>query len=107
MSALLPALRQVSIRMRMNAAIVVVLGLFALVAVAGLMGGRTLSSLNQEFMTHSVKELRNITDIRSALGLVRQLEKDMVIDYEDSARVQAHRAGWTQAIDQVKLALNA
>ena len=65
MSSLMLALRHFSIRMRMTAAIFVVLGLFALVALAALSGGRTLSSLNHDFMTNSVKELRNITEIRA------------------------------------------
>jgi methyl-accepting chemotaxis protein len=107
MSTLSLALRRFSIRTRMNGAIVIVLGLFALVAVTAAFGGRTLSALNQEFMTNGIQELRDIGEVRSALGDVRRHEKDMVIDYESPDRVQAHRVLWTQAIERAKASLTA
>jgi methyl-accepting chemotaxis protein len=105
MAYLNQALRRFSIRTRMNGAIAIVIGLFALVAVAALAGGRTLQSLNHDFMTHSVAEMRLVAEVRTLLGQVRQHEKDMVIDYDDPARVQAHRVKWQAAIDQAKTAL--
>jgi hypothetical protein len=107
MTTLSLALRRFSIRTRMNGAIVIVLGLFALVAVTAAFGGRTLSALNHDFMTHSIKELHDIGEVRSALGDVRRHEKDMVIDYESPERVQAHRALWTKALERARASLAA
>ena len=107
MSTLSLALRRFSIRTRMNGAIVIVLGLFVLVALTAAIGGRTLSTLNHEFMAHSIKEMQDIGEVRSALGDVRRHEKDMVIDYENPDRVQAHRALWTKAIERAKASLAA
>ncbi|MBK9363830.1 MAG: HAMP domain-containing protein [Rubrivivax sp.] len=89
----------------MNGAIAIVIGLFAHVAVAALLGGRTLQSLNHEFMTLSVAEMRVVAELRALLGEVRQHEKNMVIDYEDPALVQAHRVKWQATIDQARAAL--
>ncbi len=105
MAFLNQALRRFSIRTRMNGAIAIVIGLFALVAVAALLGGRSLQTLNHEFMTHSVAEMRHVAEVRTLLGQVRQHEKNMVIDYEDPARVQAHRAKWQAEIEQAKTVL--
>jgi methyl-accepting chemotaxis protein len=105
MSAFSAALRRFSIRTRMNGAIAIVLGLFALVALVAVWGGQTLRTLNHEFMTHSVSELRNIAEVRQRIGQVRRYEKDMVIDYENAERVQAHRAKWQAEIEATKSAL--
>ena len=75
-------MRSFSIRLRMHGAIVVVMGLFALVGATGLIGGRHLAALNSDFMAHSVKEVHDVGAIRLQLGQVRQHEKDMVIHYE-------------------------
>ncbi len=88
-------LRRFTIRFRMNGAIALVLLLFTLVGGAGLQGGLKLSHLNSDFMHHSLKEVQNISDIRHALGAVRQNEKNMVIDYEDGIAVLKHREAWT------------
>ena len=106
MKQLYRTLRRFSIRTRMQGAIFIVLGLFGLVAVAALLGGRNLSSLNHEFLSHGLHEIRSIGDIRHTLGQVRLHEKDMVIDYEDPARVQGHRALWVKAVEQLKADLN-
>jgi hypothetical protein len=72
-------MRRFSIRLRMHGAIAMVLGLFALVGAIGLLGGRHLAELNTDFMHHSIKEVRNVSDARHNLGEVRRHEKDMVI----------------------------
>jgi methyl-accepting chemotaxis protein len=100
--SLLKTLRHFTIRQRMNSAIVMVLMLFALVGGAGVWGGQTLSRLNGEFMSHAMKEQRNTSDIRQAMGAVRQHEKNMVIDYEDEAKVAKHRLAWLADLSRVK-----
>jgi len=103
MSALL---RRFTIRMRMRSAIVLVIGLFALVGLVGLYGGLTLSRLNEEFMHHSLKEVRNVGEIRQSLGAVRQLEKNMIIAYEDEAAVGRLRESWTAELQRLSATLN-
>ncbi|WP_088279995.1 methyl-accepting chemotaxis protein [Ideonella sp. A 288] len=97
-------LRRFTIRSRMNGAIVIVLALFAIVGAAGMAGGLTLSHLNTEFMAHSLKEVHDVGEIRHALGVVRQHEKNMVIDYEDGVAVLKHREAWTADLARVKTA---
>jgi methyl-accepting chemotaxis protein len=98
-------MRNFSIRLRMRGAIAMVLGLFALVGVTGLLGGRHLASLNDEIMTGAVQRVHTLGEIRSGLGEVRQHEKNMVIDYEDGVAVLKHRELWMKAIDKTKAAL--
>ena len=61
-------MRAFSIRLRMRGAIAMVLALFALVGLTGLLGGRHMASLNDDFMHHSLKEVHNVGDIRAALS---------------------------------------
>jgi len=94
-------MRRFSIRLRMQGAIVLVLGLFALVGAAGLLGGQHLASLNADFMQQTVRDLHTVADLRGVLGNVRRHEKDMVIQYEDTAAVIKLREAWN---GDVKLA---
>jgi methyl-accepting chemotaxis protein len=95
-------MRSFSIRLRMRGAIGMVLALFALVGLTGLLGGRHMAQLNDEFMSKSVNEVRAVGAIRTALGGVRQHEKSMVIDYEDGVAVLKHREKWAQSLEEVK-----
>jgi methyl-accepting chemotaxis protein len=100
-------MRTFSIRLRMRGAIGMVLALFALVGVTGLLGGRHMARLNDEFMSKSVQEVRAVGVIRTALGDVRQHEKNMVIDYEDGVAVLKHREKWAKSLDDVKKGFTA
>jgi methyl-accepting chemotaxis protein len=103
---MLSLLRRFTIQQRMHGAIALVLLLFALVGGTGVWGGLELSHLNQEFMTHGLKELHNTSDIRQALGAVRQNEKNMVIDYEDEAKVIRHQEAWMTDLVRVRQGFN-
>ncbi|MDZ7813823.1 MAG: methyl-accepting chemotaxis protein, partial [Ideonella sp.] len=107
MSQRLGLMRQFSIRLRMQGAIAMVLALFALVGVTGLLGGKTLASLNHEFMEHSIKEVQNLGDVNVALGRVRVHEKAMIIDYQDGLSVLKHREAWLAEIKLVTGSLNS
>ncbi|MFM2057021.1 MAG: hypothetical protein RLY71_1406 [Pseudomonadota bacterium] len=100
-------LRGYTIRLRMIGAIVMVLGLFALLGAISLGAGQHLQSLNHHFIEHSMQESGHMADIRAALGEVRRHEKDMVIDYADGAALKAHRERWQAAIDATRASLTA
>jgi len=99
-------MRNFSIRFRMHGAIVAVLSLFGLVGLTVLLGGSHLAELNNNLMTHTFKEVRNVGDIRAALGDLRRHEKDMVIQYEDSNAVLKSRAAWTESVKSLQTDLN-
>jgi hypothetical protein len=101
-----PLMRRFSIRLRMHGAIAMVLGLFALVGAIGLLGGRHLAELNTDFMHHSIKEVRNVSDARHNLGEVRRHEKDMVIHYEDGVAVLKSREAWAAALAKARQAFD-
>jgi methyl-accepting chemotaxis protein len=100
-------MRRFSIRLRMNAAIAVVLGMFASIATVGLLGGAHLGHLNTEFMTHSFKEVSTVAALRHVAGTVRLHEKNMVIDYEDGVAVLKHREAWAAAMKELQARLAA
>ena len=106
MSLILSWMRHFSIRLRMQGAIAMVLALFALVGLTGLLGGRHLADLNDEFMSHSIKEVHDVAGVRLALGQVRLHEKNMVIHYEDGVEVLKQRELWQAAIGKVQKSLN-
>jgi methyl-accepting chemotaxis protein len=98
-------LRGFSIKTRMRGAIAMVLGMFALVGLVGMIGGGRIKSLNTDFMQHSIHEIETVSNLRQTLAQVRMHEKQMVIDYEDPAKVTQHRQAWLQAVDSTKKAL--
>jgi methyl-accepting chemotaxis protein len=100
-------MRNFTIRLRMNGAIVLVLALFGLVGFTGVLAGQHLSALNKAFMEHSVKEARNVSDIRAALGDIRRHEKDMVINFENPQALKQHRDLWDQALERTKASFTA
>ena len=97
-------IRDFSIRLRMQGAILLVLGLFGLVGAIGLLGGRQLMALNHDFMHHSIKEVRNVADALHSLGEVRRHEKDMVIHYEDGVAVLKAREAWAASLARTRSA---
>ena len=99
-------LRGFTIRTRMLGAIVMVLGMFALVGAAGLGGGLRLQTLNASLVEHSIEELQDVARVRAHLAAVRLLEKQMVIDYEDGVAVLKHREAWLKEIEATKKALS-
>jgi methyl-accepting chemotaxis protein len=82
-----------------------VLALFAFVGAVGLVGGGKLKALNDDFMHHSVQELEAVSALRHHLGQLRLLEKQMVIDYEDSEAVGRHREAWQAQMALARKAL--
>jgi len=99
-------MRKFSIRLRMQGAIAAVLGLFALVGATAFVGGHRLADLNALFMQDSMKELRNVADIRTAMGDVRRYEKDMVIQYEKPEAIAKNREAWNGAIARARKGFN-
>ncbi|WP_085944645.1 methyl-accepting chemotaxis protein [Ideonella sp. B508-1] len=100
-------MRGFTIRLRMQGAIVAVLGLFALLSLATYVGCSRLTAVNASLMSHSVKELHDISNIRTALGQVHQLEKSMVINHASPDMVAQDKQQWQDAQDQLKRNLNA
>jgi hypothetical protein len=60
MNEVLSLMRRFSIRLRMVGAIAMVLAMFALVGLTGALGGARVMHLNEEFMEHTVQEIRLI-----------------------------------------------
>jgi hypothetical protein len=94
MQPVLLLMRRFTIRLRMVGAIVMVLGLFAVVAAVGLLGGWQVKTLGDDFMNHSVHEIEVVSSVRQRLAQVRLLEKQMVIEYEDGVQVLRYREAW-------------
>ena len=100
-------LRGFSIQTRMRGAIAMVLGMFALVGLVGFFGGSRIQSLNADFMEHSLHETISVSTLRQHMALVRLLEKQMVIDYEDGVAVLKHREAWMKEVEATKKALSS
>ncbi|MDO9074590.1 MAG: methyl-accepting chemotaxis protein [Rubrivivax sp.] len=94
MKQILLLLRSFTIRLRMAGAVVMVLGLFAVVATVGLLGGWQVKTLSDDFMHLSVQDIETVATLRQHIAQVRLLEKQMVIDYEDGVQVLKHREAW-------------
>jgi methyl-accepting chemotaxis protein len=105
MDFLVAPLRRFTIRVRMIGAVVMVLSMFAVIGLMGVAGGLKIQSLSDEFMARAVQELEAVGQVRQQLAATRAHEKQMVIDYEDGARVAKHREAWLAALQATKQAL--
>jgi methyl-accepting chemotaxis protein len=95
-------MRGFSIRVRMWGAIAAVLGMFAVVGLVGVVGGLRIKALNEAFMAQSLTEIETVSQTRQHLAQVRLLEKQMVIDNEDSAKVKQSQEAWLAAIAETR-----
>ena len=100
-------MRGFTIRLRMQGAIAAVLGLFALLGLTTYVGYSRLTEVNATLMSHSVKELHDVSNIRTALGQVRQFEKNMVINHASPDTMAQDKQQWLDAQDKLKRSLNA
>ena len=87
MNDLTPFLRRFSIRLRMVGAIAMVLAMFLLVGLTGGIGGARVMHLNEEFMDHTVHEIRQIASVQLALSDLRRQEMSMALDIGDAADI--------------------
>ena len=98
-------LRQFSIRLRMLGAIAMVLLMFFLVGLTGGLGGARVMHLNEEFMDHTVHEIRQIASVQLALSDLRRQEMSMALDIGEAAAFREHHAVWKKAADAIRQAL--
>jgi methyl-accepting chemotaxis protein len=98
-------MRLFTIRFRMIGAIAVVLALLGLLGGAGMLGMFRIQGLSEDFMTHSYAAMGSLTGLRAQLSQARQLEKDMIIQYEKPEAVKQLRAKWTASLAQAAATL--
>ena len=95
-------MRRFTIRLRMLGAIAVVLALLGMLGGAGMWGMFRIQSMSQDFRETSYEKAQHLSQLRASLGLVRQYEKDMIIQYENPERVTKAKERWIDGLAQVK-----
>ncbi|MEG2046687.1 MAG: methyl-accepting chemotaxis protein [Comamonas sp.] len=95
-------MRGFTIRLRMLGAIAVVLVLLGLLGGAGMWGMFRIQDMSQDFRETSYTKAQHLSQLRASLGLVRQYEKDMIIQYENPERVTKAKESWLKGLEQVK-----
>lgn len=98
---LVKLMRCFSIRMRMVGAIAVVLVLLGFLGGAGMYGMWRIQSMGEHFLRHNHKEAEILGDLRAGMHQVRQLEKDMIIQYERPEAVAQAHAQWLLSLQAV------
>ncbi len=107
MNQLQTIIRRFSIRVRMHALVVMVIGLLALGGMAGVVGGLELKALSVETSTSAIALVRDNALARTSLQSVRLHERDMVIDYDDGPTVIKHQVAWIKSIGATHKALES
>jgi methyl-accepting chemotaxis protein len=105
MNLLFQLMRRFTIRTRMWGAVLMVLGMFALVGGVGFGGGMHIRQLSEAILSGSVNEVAGLAGVRQHLFQVRLLEKQMVIDYENAELIARHRADWARELAATQAAL--
>ncbi len=90
------ALGQTSIRTRLYAATVFSLLLLVVVGAMGYLSLNRARLTMHELFAREVQTLTSMTELRTHLGQVRRLEKDIVINFNNSDEVSALRAAWSK-----------
>jgi methyl-accepting chemotaxis protein len=98
MRSVMLLLRGFTIRTRMIGAVAMVLAMFGIVGAVGLLGGLKIQGLIDNFARAAVQDMAAVAQIESHLARVRLLEKQMVVDYENSATVAKLHQQWQQAL---------
>jgi methyl-accepting chemotaxis protein len=104
---LVQLLRTFTIRTRMNAAIVLVVLLFIFVGAVGTLGGRRLQELNTAFTATTLRDVRLLGEVRTAMGTLLPHEKQAIIDYEDGVSVLKEREAWAASIAKTRQSMVA
>jgi methyl-accepting chemotaxis protein len=94
-------MRNFTIRLRMIGAIAVVLLLLAIVGGAGLLGMFRMQTMNQGFIDNAHAKTAMVSELRQTLGQMRRYEKDMIIFYEQPARVSETHELWKASARKV------
>ena len=97
MSTIQDLLRGFTIRRRMIAAIVMVLGLLGLVGAVGLLGMQQARKHTDQFMSNSFAESEHLVRMAAAMGDLRRYEKDLIINYEKPDQQAAYVKSWQAA----------
>jgi methyl-accepting chemotaxis protein len=91
-------MRAYSIRTRMLGAIAVVITLLLAVGAAGGWGLARIDGAGQRFVDQTYRDLETLSALSVATANLRRFEKDMVIAYENPAKVEEHFARWQAAM---------
>jgi methyl-accepting chemotaxis protein len=91
-------MRSYSIRMRMLAAIVLVVVLIAAVGSVGLWGLSRVAAQSDAFEAGVHQQTLMLSQLRTKLGNVRRFEKDLVINYDKESEQKNYGAKWRDAV---------
>ncbi|MEY4750776.1 MAG: hypothetical protein RIQ60_2990 [Pseudomonadota bacterium] len=97
MNVLHKLLRAYTIRVRMLAAIAMVLALISAVGGVGMYGMYTAKQHTDLFMANSYVEAEHLIDISTAMGNLRRYEKDLILNYEKQAEQVKYTQAWRDA----------
>ncbi|MES2880378.1 MAG: methyl-accepting chemotaxis protein [Pseudomonadota bacterium] len=100
-------MRRFSIRFRMWGAIGVVVMALVLIGAIGVSAQLYSSSITSDLVTHDVTSLTEVARLRQAMSSLRQNEKDMVIQYENSVEASRYKDAWAVAFTQIETSVKA
>ncbi|MDH0382012.1 methyl-accepting chemotaxis protein [Comamonas aquatica] len=97
-------MRMFTIRVRMLGAIAVVLVLLGLLGGAGMFGMFRIYELNQSFLNGPFQQAGLVAKLQRSLTQVRNLEKEMIIQYEQPEQLKKTHADWSASLQTVQAA---
>jgi methyl-accepting chemotaxis protein len=100
-------MRRFSIRFRMWGAIGIVVFALALIGAIGVSAQLYSNSITSSLVTRDVTSLTEVARLRQAMSSLRQNEKDMIIQYENSVEASKFKDAWTQSFSQIEASAKA
>ena len=100
-------MRRFTIRTRMLGAIAVVMVSLGLVGAIGVASQLYANNITVKLINQDTASLAELSRLQQAMASLRQNEKDMVIQYENSVEASTFKEAWTQSYLQLDAAVKA
>ncbi|MDP1998144.1 MAG: hypothetical protein Q8K22_00930, partial [Rhodoferax sp.] len=100
-------MRRFTIRFRMLGAIVVVVISLGLVGAIGVAAQLYANNITMKLINEDTASLAELGRLQQAMASLRQNEKDMVIQYENSVEAANHKEAWTKSYLELDVAAKA
>jgi methyl-accepting chemotaxis protein len=95
-------LSRLSIRVRLYFGTLFALALLLLIGAMGYWALDNTRATLRVLMDQKVQVLTDISDLRTTLGEVRRIEKDIIINFNNSVEVSSLRGAWKKALDTLR-----
>jgi methyl-accepting chemotaxis protein len=99
---LIDTMRRLSIRARMVASVAIAMLMLAAVGATGWLGMTRIQAVGESVIGVQTAQLRELMQMRTALGDLRRFEKDLIVLYERAEEARHYQGQWQDALGRAR-----